>query len=254
LRLQIICPPLSWPVSQLRVVSRPFLVLTGVAIVTKLERFAQAPFGPLSEHMALVKECVALVEPMIRCVGDHNYDELKKLSDQVFKLEHKADLIKDEIRVAIPKEFSLPVYRGDLLAYLKLQDDMADSVEDVAFVLNIKNLELPPSLAGEVLSYVRSVLGVCEYLFKCTDELAELTERDFYDGKCREILELVAKAERAEWEADKAQFSLAQKLFALDDEMKATDIFLWSNCFQHLGKLANHADKTAERLRRMLAA
>jgi len=80
----------------------------------------------------------------------------------------------------------------------------------------------------------------------------DLKERDFRGPKGREILRLVVDAEHAEWEADKAQFALAQKLFSLEDEMKATDIFLWSNCFQQLGKLANHADKTAERLRRML--
>ena len=55
-----------------------------------------------------------------------------------------------------------------------------------------------------------------------------------------------------EWEADKLQYRLAQKLFALEDEMKPTDIFLWSGVFQELGVLANSADKTAERLRRML--
>ena len=35
--------------------------------------------------------------------------------------------------------------------------------------------------------------------------------------------------------------------------MKATDIFLWSKVFREMGNLANHADKTAERLRRILA-
>ena len=63
---------------------------------------------------------------------------------------------------------------------------------------------------------------------------------------------MLAEAEQAEWEADKLQYQLAQKLFAREDEMKATDIFLWSGVFRELGALANHADKTAERLRRML--
>ena len=38
----------------------------------------------------------------------------------------------------------------------------------------------------------------------------------------------------------------------MEDELRPTDIFLWSGIFQNLGALANHADKTAERLRRML--
>ena len=67
------------------------------------------------------------------------------------------------------------------------------------------------------------------------------------------ILEIVAKAEHAEWETDKAQFELAKKLFALEDEIRATDIFLWSEIFRELGTLANHAEKTGDRLRRMLS-
>ena len=220
--------------------------------MVSFDGFAEAPFGPLGEHMAQVKQCVTLVEPMFECVRDRKYEELKELSSQVFKREHKADVIKDEIRRSMPRMFSLPIYRGDLLSYLKLQDDMADAVEDIAVVLMIKHLALPAALVDDVTVYVKCVLDVCEFLFKCTDQLSDLTERDFRGPKGREILRLVAEAEHAEWEADKAQFALAQKLFALDDEMKATDIFLWSNCFQQLGKLANHADKTAERLRRML--
>ena len=52
--------------------------------------------------------------------------------------------------------------------------------------------------------------------------------------------------------ADKAAFGLSQQIFAREDEMKATDIFLWSSVIRELGGLANYADKTAERLRRML--
>jgi len=111
--------------------------------VVSFDGFAEAPFGPLGEHMAQVKDCVGLVQPMFACVRDQDFDKLKEISSQVFKSEHKADVIKDEIRRSMPRMFSLPIYRGDLLSYLKLQDDMADAVEDVAVVLTIKNLALP---------------------------------------------------------------------------------------------------------------
>ena len=216
------------------------------------DHFEECPFGPLSEHMAKVKECVALVEPMFEAVGKGNFDELRTVCEKAFKIEHEADEIKTEIRRRIPKSFYLPIYRGDLLAYLKLQDDMADSVEDVAVGLMIKHLSLPEPIAADIHEYVRRVLKTCEYLFECTDQLTALTEDDLDGPKVEHILELVGKAEHAEWRADKAQFSLAQKLFAMDDVMRATDIMLWSNIFRELGRLANHADNTAERLRRML--
>jgi uncharacterized protein len=220
--------------------------------VSVFDRFEESPFGPLGEHMREVKECVALVEPMFRRVQARDFEGLRAITQQVFKLEHQADQIKNEIRRRIPKSFYLPIYRGDLLAYLKLQDDMADSVEDVGVLLTIKNLEMPEAMADHIMELVRRVLTVCEYLFQCTDQLTNLVEEDFEGPRCKAILDLVAKAEHAEWRADKAQYTASQKLFSLEDEIRATDIMLWSNVFQQLGKLANQADNTAERLRRML--
>jgi len=221
--------------------------------VSIFDRFEESPFGPLGEHMRKVKECVALVEPMFQRVREKDHEGLKGITHDVFKYEHEADEIKTEIRCRIPKSFYLPIYRGDLLAYLKLQDDMADSVEDLGVLLTLKHLCMPEPIVGDIMELLKRVLVVCEHLFQCTDQLASLVEADFGGPRTDEILELVAKAEHAEWEADKAQYSASQKLFALEDEIRATDIMLWSHVFQQLGKLANQADKTAERLRRMLA-
>ena len=80
------------------------------------DHFETAPFEPLGEHMAKVKECVALVMPMFECVLNGDHESLSRLTERVFKTEHQADRIKDEIRRRIPRSFSLPIFRGDLLA------------------------------------------------------------------------------------------------------------------------------------------
>jgi hypothetical protein len=213
----------------------------------------QSPFEPLAEHMERVRVCVDLVLPMFECARAGDYDRLKELTEQVFKAEHEADEVKQEIRRTIPRAFSLPVFRGDLLAYLHVQDDLADTAEDLAVQLTIKKLKMPEALADDVLDYVRQVLTTCERLYEATGQLMELAEADFGGEPAERVLEIARQAEHEEWVADKMQYKLAQRLFALEDELKPTDIFLWSGIFQNLGALANHADKTAERLRRMLA-
>lgn len=213
----------------------------------------QSPFEPLAEHMERVRQCVNLVLPMFECARSGDFDRLKVLTQQVFKAEHKADEVKQEIRRTIPKAFSLPVFRGDLLAFVHVQDDLADTAEDLAVQLTIKRLTLPEALADDALDYVRQVLAVCAKLYEATGRLKELEEADFGGKPAERVLEIARQAEHEEWVADKMQYKLAQQLFALEDELKPTDIFLWSGIFQNLGALANHADKTAERLRRMLA-
>ncbi len=218
------------------------------------DMFRKSPFEPLQQHLNKVKECVAFVVPMFQCVRDEDYERLGELAKHVFKAEHEADVIKNEIRQTIPTTFFLPVYRGDLLAYLKLQDDMADTAEDLAVRLQIRQMHLPEPLRDDVLDLAVKVVAVCEKLYEAADCLNRMAQQGSFAGQDLErLLRVVADAEHTEWECDKAGFALAKKLFALEDQMRATDIFLWSRVLTELGKLANCAEKTGERVRRMLA-
>ena len=217
------------------------------------ELFQRSPFEPLLHHLKKVRECVTLVRPMLEAVRDQQSSQLDELVKRVFKLEHDADTIKDEIRQAIPRSFFLPVYRGDLLGYLKLQDDMADAVEDIAILLTIKKLAMPASLQSRVFDYVETVMQVCDKNHMMNESLPELVARGFTPDQAAGLHEQIRAVELAEWEADKAQYTLSQELFAIEDELKASDLMLWWRVFLELGQLANHAEKMADRLRRMIS-
>ena len=101
---------------------------------------------------------------------------------------------------------------------------------------------------------VNPMMGVSTPTEIPTEQAANMAEQADFDGpRGQQVMTLVDQAEHEEWVADKMQYKLAQELFALEDQLKPTDILLWSEIFKNLGALANHADKTAERLRRMLA-
>ncbi len=216
--------------------------------------FRESPFEPLRYHLETVMECVSLVRPMFEAVRDRQYDKLQELAKKVFKVEHDADIIKDDIRRTIPKRFFLPVYRGDLLGYVKLQDDMADSVEDLAVLLTIKQLALPTTLVDATFEYLTKVESACDKTRAIADYLPTLVEGDMVGEEAERALSMVADVEKTEWEADRLQYTLSQKLFALEDEMKAADLMLWFRIFGELGQLANFAEKVGDRLRRMLSS
>jgi hypothetical protein len=74
--------------------------------------FRQSPFDPLRDHMVKVMECVGLVRPMFEAVSTDHHENLEDITKNVFKKEHEADILKDEIRQTIPKTFYVPVFRG----------------------------------------------------------------------------------------------------------------------------------------------
>jgi predicted phosphate transport protein (TIGR00153 family) len=216
--------------------------------------FRESPFEPIRHHMQSVMRCVDLVRPMFEAVRDRDYETLQGLAQKVFKAEHEADLIKDNIRQVTPTRFVLPVHRGDLLDYLKLQDDIADSVEDIAVLLTIKRLPVPPQLVDTALEFVDKVCAVCRDTMAISNYLPTLVEGDMVGRELAKIQDMIVAVEHREWEADVLQYRLSREMFALEDSMRPTDIFLWSHVFTELGQLANFAEKTSDRLRRMLPA
>ncbi|MCK4660001.1 MAG: TIGR00153 family protein [Phycisphaerae bacterium] len=216
--------------------------------------FKISPFEPLREHLAKAMECVAMVKPMFEALREGDHEKIEALANEVFKAEHQADIIKNEIRQTIPRTFFLPVFRGDLLGYLKLQDDLADSAEDIAVLLTIKRLRWPLPLDEAIFSYINKVLCVCSKTKALSDHLPVLVEQNFDTREVDRAIEKIKAIEKAEWEADRLGHTLAKALFAEEDNIKTTDILLWSKVFGELGQLANHAENIGDRLRRMLAS
>lgn len=218
------------------------------------EMFKRSPFEPLREHMDAVMACARLVQPMFEAVGAHDFAKLESLTKQVFIKEHDADLIKDEVRQTIPNTFYLPVYRGDLLGYLKLQDDIADSAEDVAVLLSIKNIEMPGAISQLAGEYLATVLKVVELTERLTHTFQEAVEKGLQEAQVTAVHESVKAVEKAEWESDRTQYKLSKALFALENSISAVDIMLWFKIFGELGRMANVAESLADRIRRMLSS
>jgi len=217
-----------------------------------LNMFRNSPFDPLYKHGKKVKECTDLVKPLFEAILSGDAKKQKILSKRICNAEKAADLLKTEIRRIMPKGIFLPVNREDLLRYLKIQDDLADTVEDMAIISSMKSLETPPELRGVILTYVDTVLNVCKLADEATDHLKPLVEAGFKGENFNEVLELAEKAEAAEHDADDAGLKVARMLFSHEDEMKATDVMLWFRILDLLGDLADYADKTGEWLRNML--
>jgi predicted phosphate transport protein (TIGR00153 family) len=216
--------------------------------------FRQSPFDPLRDHMVKVMECVGLVRPMFEAVSTDHHENLEDITKNVFKKEHEADILKDEIRQTIPKTFYVPVFRGDLLGHLKLQDDMADACEDIAVLLTIKRLALPAAIRDEALTYVGTVIEVCNQADALTGEMQQVVRDGFDPDRVEQLLEAVRAIETAEWMSDRCQYKLSQQLFALEGEVSPVDIMLWFKVFGELGNLANYAESLADRIRRMLTS
>jgi len=221
-----------------------------MSIISKL--FGKSPFEPLYQHMCEVKKCVDLIPPLMRAFVDEDFAKVTEITKQIFKAEHEADLMKKEIRINLPKGIFLPVARGDILRFLKEQDNIADATEDLAVLLAMRRMKIPVELKEELQSLVDEVLEAFNLTMKVSSEIKLLAETSFGGAEAHKVMEMIEKIKTKEWEADKAQMRAAQKMFSIEDQLDPVSVMMWMHIFRELGNLANHAENTGDQLRIML--
>lgn len=215
--------------------------------------FGKSPFGPLVEHTNRVKETVVRVRPLFEHFIEGEWEATEEIYKEISKQEHKADVIKNDIRDHLPKSLFMPVDRGDVLLFLKEQDRIADAAEDVAVLLTMRRTPTPPELREELLELVDAVTRTAEAWFDTARELPVLQEASFTGPEVDKVIDRIKAISDLEWEADKKQADLSKKIFAREDELGAVSVLFWMNILRVLGELANAAENTADLLRLMLA-
>ena len=216
------------------------------------ELFGKSPFGPLVQHTKKVHECVHLMRAIMEALVKEDYEEVHRLQDTVSKLEYEADVIKQEIREQLPRRYFLPVERGDLDAFLHCQDNVADSVEDFAVMLVIRNTRVHPNLVSEFTAYVDQVLQVSDTLIAAAEELEVLAATSFSGAESKSVLERINGLGQQEWTADRMQRKLRRHIYDLEKELDPVTIMFYEKMLQTLSEVASAAENTGELLRQMI--
>jgi uncharacterized protein len=218
-----------------------------------LELFGRSPFRPLAEHAERVRETVVLVRPLFEAFVDGDHARTQELYEQISKLEHRADIIKNDIRDHLPRSLFMQVDRGDILLILRQQDRIADAAEDLGVLLTMRSTATPPALRADVLELVDAVLRTADAWFEIARDLPDLQEASFAGALAQRELARIDAISKLEWEADKLQAALSRAIFRHEEELGAVSVMFWANIVRVLGVVANKAESTADHLRLMLA-
>ena len=220
---------------------------------TILNLFGKSPFKPLQEHLEKVKECLEQIEPLFNSLYKQDFKELKAISKKIMKLEHQADKIKDKIRDNLPKNMFLAVDRRDLLNLLSAQDSVCDAVEDLAVVLNLREMTVPEKLKPLLTDLTKKVVMVGNQSASVILELNTLLEASFGGPEAEKVIKMVGEVSTMEWEADKIQYKLAQTMFKIEKELDPVSIFMWMKIFQTVSEIADASEKVTKLLRLFLS-
>ncbi len=215
--------------------------------------FGKSPFKPTQKHMEAVDKCASECVPLFEALLAGDGEKLSGHKDRVFELENEADGIKNQIRAHLPKSLMMPIDRRDLLDLLHAQDSIADTAQDVAGLLTIREFEIPEFFRDLLLPFVQCNVDAVHQCKKVIGLLDELLEMGFRGREVDQVEEMVQELSKIETESDHQGIELTRLLYQHGDAMSPPTFFMWYELFQKLGDLADYAEDVGDRLRLLVA-
>ncbi len=203
--------------------------------------------------MEKVRACVDQIQPLFTAQLAGDYGKVQETSEKIVQLEYEADKIKNSIRDHLPQSIFLAVDKRDFMHLLSAQDDIADAIEDLGVILRIRQLVNPEGLQEPLNTLVDHVVMSAYSACDLIHELDNLLEASFGGVEAEKVEKACHQLATYEWEADKKQFILAQKLFSLGDALSAADLLLWNEVSKKLGAVADKSELIGKTLRIFLA-
>ena len=214
--------------------------------------FGRSPFSLLQNHMEKVTVCISKLPELLEAFSKNDAKLVAELSKEVSKLEHHADITKNDIRNHLSTSLFLPIARESLLEILGLQDSIADKAEDIGVLLTFRSVEMPENFAKEMRIFLEKNIECFETTHKIVQELDELLEFSFGGVEADKVRSLVEQVAFQEHEVDIIQRKILKELFNLNPELPYPSFTLLQMILKEIAFISNISEKLANRIRMTL--
>ena len=215
--------------------------------------FGSSPVQPLEEHVGIVSECAQNLKPLFVAAISGDWTAVEKVHADVERLETRADEVKKQIRLHLPRSLFMPVPRQDLLELLMVQDKIANLTRDIAGMVLIRRLEIPSPIVDDFLAFVELVIESAKLARQSVRELDELFASGFRGAEAELVESLIERLDAIESETDRQQVAISRKLFEIEATLDPVQVMFLYRVIEQTGDVADMAESVGRRLELLLA-
>jgi len=215
--------------------------------------FGKSPFKPLQQHMRIAIQCASEIPGLFDALVKQDQGKLKGIQEKISDLESQADTLRNEVLARLPKSLLMPVDRRDMVDLIDLQDGIADTAQDIAGLLIVREMEVPVGMGEPLITLARRSVDACNKAAEVIEALDELVEMGFGGRESTRVMELIETLDKIEHDTDEQAMALFRSLFTNEDQLKPVSVMLWYQLIGWIGNLADSAEMVGDRLRLMIA-
>lgn len=215
--------------------------------------FAHSPLKPLQKHSKKVTECCGLLIPFFEATFAGRWEEAEKIRRQIIELERRADTLKREIRLKLPRGLFMPVERTDLLELVTQLDKLANYAKDISGRVIGRQLLIPTEMQTAFLHFLSRSLDATIQSDKVINEMDQLLETGFRGRELNFVNNMILELDTIEDDTDQLQIVLRKALLSIEDSHNPIDIMFLYKIIEWIGVLADQAQRVGSRIELMLA-
>lgn len=215
--------------------------------------FGKSPIKPMQDHMSAASETANQLIPFFEAVIADDWQKAETIQQRIAEKENRADELKREVRLHLPKSLFLPVARSDLLELLSIQDAVANCARDIAGIMLGRKMSIPPALQPKILEFVHAAVEASDFALKAINELDELLQTGFRGREVKVVETLILELDDREHLADKLEVEIRAQLFAIEDGLPPVDVMFLYKAIEWIGELSNRAQRVGSRLELLMA-
>ncbi|MEO0574649.1 MAG: TIGR00153 family protein [Pseudomonadota bacterium] len=215
--------------------------------------FGKSPVQPLEQHANVVHKCARQLQEFFKAVTKSDWETAAACRSNIEALENEADDLKKQIRMQLPKSLFMPVPREDLLELLVVQDKIANRSKDVSGIVMGRNLEIPPSISDDFMTFVDRCIDATKQARKSVRELDELFTSGFRGAEADLVISMIEELDHIETDTDALEVVVRSGLFKIEKDLNPIDAMFLYQTVGKIGEIADMAERVGRRLELLLS-
>ena len=221
-------------------------------MLTIARLFGKSPFAPLQSHMKKVSSCIKKLTEIFDLLKERKFDKIDDLVRQLSKLEHEADLTKNDIRNHLPKSLFLPIDRSQLLDILSIQDNIADKAEEIGNLITLQPFKTLGTLLDNLCKLYEKNIEAFWETRQVLKEMDDLLESSFGGLEAEKVKAMIDQTSFKEYEADKMKHQIMKEFFEVADNLPTPAFYLYVRLIEEINHISHISESLANRIRMIL--
>lgn len=217
-------------------------------MLTIAKLFGKSPFSPLQNHMKKVSSCIKKLTEIFEEIEKENFSKIEMLVSELSKLEHEADLTRNDIRNHLPKSLFLPISRGQFLEILSIQDSIADKAEEIGNILLLCPKNSLKVFTKTFQDFFQKNLETFWDARQIIKEFDELLESSFGGLEAERVKQMIDQTCFREYQADVLKTAVRKEFFGLADSLTPSAFYLWANLINEVGSISHISEQLANHI------